>query len=360
MAYSVRNQVFESNSSSSHSVSISEDDMLDFGFDQATLRSGLISITPDASYAWGWKRFYTPKGKLGYLLVSSAEEWLKAEPGNDLMPQLLGNERVQRLVKAVRKLTKCDIELLYPEDAGSFGVYAERRSSTFGLDEIINDQSVLNHLLFSSKSYIETGNDESQPPMRIQTDLESGAELYDPAIIETSPPEGANRWFNLRWEGSEKLHYTDDEGYEHDPKVLPWHIEMIFGGKRAKAYARAVSCEMDIKDYRPWDYERRVANEPDYLPGRIVGRKRFCENLLFELIARMKMGKTGVTHRRIVIDPEIDVKATLLTEITHRPLDGITDMDRFEVRFVTDDATLEKVRAEMINAYTRWNNVDTE
>jgi hypothetical protein len=266
--------------------------------------------------------------------------------------------RVQHIVSAVRKLTRCDIELVYEpavDDLKSTRDYlfAEVRR---GFDLDVNDLGLFNRLLFSSRSYIETGDDESDPPLRICTDMsdkmDDGKEYYDPSLFEAV--ERPSRWFKLQFAPGDTVNYIDDEGYEHAPKIGFYSVSNLFGDGRF--FAVATECELDIKEYISWDYRKRKASESDFEKSRSEGRHWFASNELHWLVNCIRDGFGNRGERRAYIAPELDIKIRVTGE-TSKPNLGVSDVDRFEVKFLTDDASLEIIRAEMINAYTQWRDV---
>ncbi|TLX16428.1 hypothetical protein [Rhizobium sp. MHM7A] len=359
MTLFVRDAAYETNSSSTHAVVVAEGDINDLSFSQQALRRGVITINPDRSYGRGWKRHRTPEGKLGYLLTVAAGGYVAAPRGKDVLPSIMDKPKVQQIVKAVRKLTKCDIELIFNpgpdiEPYSSDYLFAEVRQ---GFDLDINDQDLLKRLLFSSKSYIETGDDEQSPPLRILTDIGDGQgdgkEYYDPTLFEAV--DRPARWFKLQFMPDDVVNYVDDEGYEHAPTIATYLASNLFG--EGKFFGVVTECELDIKEYISWDYEKRRAADPDFENTRASGRKWFAGNELHWLlnVARDGFGNTG--DRRMYIAPELDIKVTV-TGTSSKANMSIADVDRFEVKFLTDDSSLEVIRAEMINAYSHWHNVD--
>lgn len=354
----VRDAAFETNSSSTHAVVVAEGDIIDLSFSQETLRRGIITVNPDRSYSRGWKRYRTPEGKLGYLLVVAAGQYVEVKRGKDALPSIIDKPEVQKLVKAVRKLTKCDIELVYtpaPEDEASTRDYvmADVRR---GFDLDISNQDVLKRLLFSSKSYIETGDDEQGPPLRIRSDIDDGLgdgkEYFDPTLYDAV--ERPSRWFRLQFMPEKVVNYIDDEGYEHAPSIGTYLAHNLFG--EGKFFGVVTECELDIKEYISWDYEKRRAADPDFENTRIAGRKWFADNELHWLVNIARDGYGNAGDRRMYIARELDIKVTVTGE-TGKPNASIDDVDRFEVKILTDDASLEIIRAEMNNAYTHWHNV---
>ena len=359
MTLSVRDAAFETNSSSTHAVVVAETDLNDLAFSKETLRRGIITVNPDRIYGRGWKRHRTPEGKLGYLLVVAAGHYIDVKQGKDVLPSIMDRPKVEQLVKAVRKLTKCDIELIYTpvaDDAQSKADYllAEVRRG-FELD--ISDLDLLKRLLFSRKSYIETGDDERAPPMRIPTDLDDGVgdgkEYFDPSLFEGV--DRPSRWFKLEFTPGNIVNYIDDEGYEHAPSISSYLAGNLFG--EGKFFGVVTECELDIKEYISWDYRKRQASESDFEITRASGRRWFAENELHRLVNSARDGYGNGGDRRMYIDPELDIKVTVTGE-TDKANMSIDDVDRFEVKILTNDASLEVIRAEMINAYTHWQDMD--
>lgn len=164
MLISIRNQVFETNSSSSHSITIAADDILDLSFGKESLRNQVIAITPRKNgYGSEQFRYVTPEGKLGYLLVLAAggeidiDEAVFAGQEIDILPILLGRSEyapdIQGLIDFVSKESRCELKFVMDHALASSIYMSPRKLNISGL---LQDESKMRRLLFSSRSWIDT------------------------------------------------------------------------------------------------------------------------------------------------------------------------------------------------------------
>jgi len=162
MRTQVRGKVFETNSSSSHSVTVSGEEVADFGLSQDELREGVIRIRQDDGFHWGWKRFHDTHSKIAYLLLQTAGGYFEeAEPDVDLIPSLVeGSEQARELVDVVLEATGCRVEFYVD---GWVSIDSRSRDMGVGLD-LFGDPWTLKQFLFSKDSYVQTGNDNEYPP----------------------------------------------------------------------------------------------------------------------------------------------------------------------------------------------------
>lgn len=154
-----RINVFETNSSSSHSFSISKGENILSNFDVKVLRSGVLELEPK-QYGWEWARFYTPEEKLRYILTS--------------VP--IGKEK--EIIKTIEEYAGIKIKFNKQKD---YHDYIDHQSH-FMLNEEVKDKDFLLNLVFNEKAYIETGNDNSSNPEKILT--EHGKVWYFDNVVE--------------------------------------------------------------------------------------------------------------------------------------------------------------------------------
>jgi hypothetical protein len=156
----VRDAVFETNSSSSHSVTVTGEEIVDFGLGQDELREGVIRIERTEGFQWNWERFNDTHSKIAYLLLQCAGGEIEdAEPGMDAVPSLVQeSEQARELVDLVHEATGCRVEF-YVDG----WVSIDPRSAAVGR-ELFGDPWMMRQFLFSKDSYIETGNDNETPP----------------------------------------------------------------------------------------------------------------------------------------------------------------------------------------------------
>jgi hypothetical protein len=349
----IRHSVYETNSSSSHCVVIAPGDTLDLAFSQEALRKGLVTIRPDHYYGRGYKRIRTPEGKLAYLLVVAAGGYIDARDKKDLLPSMIEEPGVRKIVAAVKKLTGCDIEVLYDPQSNDKMIdgyiMAEVRN---GFDVDPSDLKTLNQLLFSSKSYIETGDGESDPPFRIKTDIgddvRDGCEFYDLSIFNL--PSSADRWFKLKLSDNDVVAYVDDEGHEHSAKVNAYRLGYLFG--EGHFLAVATECSVVMKEFRDWNYETLKKQKPDIDVSLAEGRKVLVNNELFSLLCLIRNGRNNLGPAKAYMASDMPVKIRC-DGITNTPIRDFRSFDSFEITFKADQASLEIVRAELVDAYMK-------
>lgn len=69
----IRNKVYETNSSASHSITVAEGDVFDRAFDLENLRQGKIVLVNEASGYDEFYRYYKPENILAFLIMSEIE-----------------------------------------------------------------------------------------------------------------------------------------------------------------------------------------------------------------------------------------------------------------------------------------------
>jgi hypothetical protein len=213
MTIQIRDAVFETNSSSSHSVTVSADELADeFGISKETLRGGVITAHTKV-YGWEWARSYSPGAKIAYLVTQLAGGYASGKPGKDVTREVRRDSRVDSMLSMIERRTGCRVEVM-----GASSAYVDHNSVGTGV-ELLDDPEKLMSFIFGRRSYVETGNDNSNPPMVIRTDL--GDESYhenryvaDAEGMErfemTLDLNGANVF--MRPDGGEAIYaYVDDQ-----------------------------------------------------------------------------------------------------------------------------------------------------
>ncbi len=217
MICKVRDAVFETNSSSSHSVTVSSEELADdYGLSKETLRNGVIRAQTKA-YGWEWGRAYSPEAKIAYLVTQLAAAYASGKPGKDVTQQVRQHARVDSMLSLIERRTGCRVEVI-----GASSAYVDHNSAGTGA-ELLDDQDKLMKFIFGQRSYVETGNDNSTPPMVIRTDL--GDESYHENRY-VSAFEGGDRFemtldlyganIFMRPDGGEAIYaYVDDQDDLH-------------------------------------------------------------------------------------------------------------------------------------------------
>ena len=207
MQHQIRLNVFETNSSSSHSLTLTQGDLAPSPFDADSLRRGIVEVGM-SEYGWEWKRYYTTRNKLSYLLtqVMSRQDSVP-EGANEEVTRALCEKHPElaMLVRVVKDHTGCDLQFI----AGSSG-YIDHDSEGEGM-ELFRSEEKLKQFLFSTSSYIQTGNDNDAPPFMIETDKDSFRDLmYAQHIREPQPGWVPVCWYSATDYGPLKLMLKND------------------------------------------------------------------------------------------------------------------------------------------------------
>jgi hypothetical protein len=188
MKIQVRGSVFETNSSSSHSATVSEQDIFDQDFDPRELRDGKIIVEP-RYFGYGSRpyRYNSPDGKLAYLLILAmggrihVDEHQFEDEKIDVLPLLLNHDRIdytdlRGLVEFIRAETGCSLQFVMDfETADSIRMNDE----ILNLAPMLEEKATLRRLLKSSRSWIDVGSDETKEFSRF-IDSDIGEVLRSP------------------------------------------------------------------------------------------------------------------------------------------------------------------------------------
>lgn len=213
----VRNSVFETNSSSTHSVTVSQDEIVEPALSKETLRTGVIEVRPH-DFGWEWMRYFTPEEKIGYLLVQLCRNSSLGKPDEfGCYAAVLKEENPQAkfLIETIEEETGCTVRVHYPPNSA----YIEGDSYGVGF-EVLNSREDLARFVLSKASYVETGNDNSPCGEFIDTDLGEPVEYYtgnyvddcqyeDEFVVEIGPSSGPVK---IKMEGFELDTMTDYGG----------------------------------------------------------------------------------------------------------------------------------------------------
>jgi hypothetical protein len=210
MTVQIRNAVFETNSSSSHSVTVSREELADdFGISKATLRSGVIRAEIAGHYGWAWKRYYSPGAKIAYLATQLAGHHADGMEGVDVTKFMRRDAGVASLIDLVQRRTGCRVEIIGADDAS-----IDHDSVGVGT-ELFDDEDVLMRFIFGPGSFVQTGNDNNTAPMWIDTDR--GSERYHEHRYVDGPVEGQRFAFTVDLWGSNVFMHPEgsDPVYAH-------------------------------------------------------------------------------------------------------------------------------------------------
>lgn len=161
----IRRNVFETNSSSSHSLTVSTGDLVGVPFEADELRDGVIEVSA-GEYGWEWRRFYKAKEKIRYLVTQVTK-------GKVSEAALVENPHVALLATVIREHTGCELKLV--PSSGSIDHQSALGEGEVGM-ELFEDAGRLKQFIFSEDCYLQTGNDNNGAPWEILSD--KGRELF--------------------------------------------------------------------------------------------------------------------------------------------------------------------------------------
>jgi hypothetical protein len=182
MTLSVRDSVFETNSSSSHALSLGNGDILEKNFSPDCVRNGEIVIDGNTHHYFGENRFryYKPETILAYLFARQIGgcpdiDHKKMTEPYDAMPIMREQfPAIDQLIAIVEDQTGCKVKVMV--DAGKFPWFDYDNEASVDFD--MTDRESVRQLLFNEASYLETrSRDEDEDYLPEYTDTDMGEEL---------------------------------------------------------------------------------------------------------------------------------------------------------------------------------------
>ena len=203
--HQIRKAVFETNSSSSHSLTLSSIDLVKIPFPPEILRSGMLELSL-GYYGWEWFRMYTAKNKIEYLFTQLFDHDNIPEGDVQTVTRALREEsaRFDSLCRVVKEHTGVEL-VVRPGSSGG----VDHQSGGVGLEVFESDER-LRTFLFSEENYIQTGNDNSPSEVHIQTD--KGPVHFYQDFCKEPPSDFVNVVLNLTEEFHRLLKYSTQRG----------------------------------------------------------------------------------------------------------------------------------------------------
>jgi len=164
MTQQIRKNVFETNSSSSHSLTLAAGDLVKTPFNLDVLRLGTLRLGL-GEYNWEWYRYYDTDNKAQYLMTQLFH--YNGIPNGDaaeVTRELRNDARFDMLCRVIEDQTGVKLEAI-PGSQG--GIDHDSHGNCL---EVFESEDKLRTFLFSDSSYIETGNDNSGPFKTIESD----------------------------------------------------------------------------------------------------------------------------------------------------------------------------------------------
>ena len=134
----VRNSVFETNSSSAHSISLAKDDM-DFVMDTIYPDQDGKILVLGCEFGWGWEKFNDSMTKLAYVFQDQ------------------GSNSFDMIVEVVKEQTGA-LEVVFDENGG----YIDHEGCGKA-QEVCSNKESLRQFIFNKNSWLFIGNDNGYP-----------------------------------------------------------------------------------------------------------------------------------------------------------------------------------------------------
>lgn len=169
MTVQIRSSVFETNSSSSHSLTLGKSMLAPLVATKEELTAGKIVIKLN-SYGWEWARYYDAREKIAYLASQLARYTQDADDAFNA--EIDEGSHLDMLRQAVKRQTGCELVFADVMEAG-----IDHESVGLGLDQF-DSMEKLEAFLWDSSAFIETGNDNTEPPNWIRVNNSDEKEWY--------------------------------------------------------------------------------------------------------------------------------------------------------------------------------------
>jgi hypothetical protein len=180
MKSSIRDRVFETNSSSSHSVTVAESEIFDRTFDKESIRAGVVTLRKPAWEYGEWFRFYKPENILTFLIIAEVEarqfevwpdgsiEFEDRKEDIDVLPVLCERyPNVKSAIEFLREEYGLEFRMMMePRDTGSFDT-----GDLAHIEGYLGDRDLLRKALFCSGSFVQTTEENGWPDETVPTDL---------------------------------------------------------------------------------------------------------------------------------------------------------------------------------------------
>lgn len=342
----IRKNAYETNSSSSHSLSLGKGDVCDDFPAQDVLRKGVIELSIpiiDGEPIWGFDqsfyRFYRCESKLLYALVHAAGGDISGKAdGGDVIPALRDEHvYVAELIDFIESVTGCSVKFELDAEAD---IYIDHQSVAYNVKDLRNPE-FLKKLLFMSDSYVQTGSDHGIGPYMIPTDR--GAELNRPEIIG----DFDDTRYAVQFIKQDNLLTLRTMGFEDCSIQLdkPW-------------LARVFGFDEDIKA----SLERFQATVPayvSYLPPEVL--KEFPDpgfdpnELAMDLLLKFWQMQVGwyngyeEQNRQLLISPHLE-KNIVVSGTTSENIYDIFSLQAFEMVWLCDKQTFDLIKNSFAKA----------
>lgn len=154
----IRRDVFETNSSSSHSLVLGKEQAIGATLPKNVLRAGTAAICV-GEYGWEWMRYYTVINKARYLLTHITD----GEVSGGTAENCRKYPKAAWLVDIFKETFEVTLE--FEESSGHID-----HESIGCAEDVLSSKDAMRAFLLDETAYVETGNDNSTAPWLIATD----------------------------------------------------------------------------------------------------------------------------------------------------------------------------------------------
>lgn len=315
----IRFGAFETNSSSTHSLTTGTGKLVAQPFDKDILRAGVVRAHL-GDYGWEYYRYFTAREKLDYLVsqqLQGRRVCTDLDPEADTAALLEEHPRLAMLAKVVKDYTGCRLEI--PSGTASI----DHDSLGVGY-EVFESEAVLKQFLFDETAYVQTGNDNSPAPFIIDTD--KGPQMtYADRVCKDAPLSYVPVRLRLLSE------HPFPDGFGTDTGALVKEDDELF----QRLCAKAVVASASLVAYDTYTDRHEGKTAGGRLAGRIFGKKdRFPGLRVLPSFSASYTHKkvASFAERREVVHLDVFVPPKLLKELRDLPPGGVLNMELRQAR----------------------------
>lgn len=254
MQKQIRSSVFETNSSSSHSLTLGKSSLQPLIATEDELKTGTVIIHL-GEYGWEWARLYSCRNKMSYLATQVKSQY--DTHSDAAFNEAISDGPLQMLKDLVLQLTGCQTKFIGVDNS-----YIDHQSYARGV-HLFDNMDELKAFLLDETAYIQTGNDNEEPPIQIFSDVANTSEWYGQPWRLPTTPRGAIFTVSLHRIG-------------HACSILKTSDGQVLGAFTPELEALLVElCAAPIKTFN----YTKISGRSSYLRGSINPVKASMEDL---------------------------------------------------------------------------------
>lgn len=322
MKQQIRFGAFETNSSSTHSLTMGNGTLVAQPFDKKILRAGVVTAHP-GDYGWEYYRYFTAREKLDYLVSQLLGNGRQVSEGEDRAAVFAAlaeaSPRLQMLAKVVKDYTGCTLEIgpgTPSIDHDSVGVGYEAYES----------EAALKQFLFDETAYVQTGNDNSPAPFIIATD-KGERFTYEDRICNEVP----GGYVPVRLRLLSEYPFPDGFGTETGGLATDEEGSTLF----KRLCAKAVVARASVVAFDSYSDRHEGQQAGGRLAGRLFGDKARFKGLrvlpTFGVQYAFNKVQSYAEHRQVV-HLDMLVSPRHLAELQALPAGGVVSLELKQAR----------------------------